>query len=142
MPCAADIVGVDPVGVGALALASGPAYSVRLARDRLLIVSQDPPALTFGWHEDGFAVSEMSAGLAVLELSGDGVDDIIHRGSTLAMTGKSRSAAVSFAGIGAILYRHDVPGKIRLHVDAAYCSYLIDWLTTVASLMSAGRKAG
>lgn len=137
---AAEITGVDAVGVGALALATGPAYSVRLASDRLLIVGDNPLRLSSGWHDDGFAVSDMSAGLAVIDLTGEDADEIIRRATTLAITGESRSAAVTFAGISAILYRHELPGKIRLHVDAALCPYVIDWLTTARRLMAPGRN--
>jgi len=140
---AAQGVGVDSVGAGALGLVSGDRYSVRLARDRLLIVSTDGLSLTPGWHDAGYAVTDMSA-LAVFEIDGQLADEIVARATTLPLSGPSPSATVLFAGISTHLYRHTDHASVRVHVDPSQAAYVWEWFNTVlpgADLFSAdGRK--
>ena len=126
----------SPEGVGALGLASGEAYSVRLARDRLLVVGADDRVLRTGWHDEGFAVSGMSGALEVFEISGRASDDIVKRATTLPLSGESRSAVVTFAGVSAVLYRYQMPDNLRLHVDRGLSAYIWEWLGTMLNLTS------
>jgi len=123
-------VGVSGEGVGALGLASGARYSVRLARDRLLIVAAEDGLLEPGWHDDGYAVTGMSAALEIFELTGPLSLDIVKRATTLALTGPSPSAVTLFAGVAASVYRFEDEQKIRVHLDRGLAPYIWEWLET------------
>ena len=124
---AADAAGVSPEGAGALGLVTGPRFSLRLARERLLIVSDDEEALTPGWHDHGYAVTSMSGALIVFEIAGQRAIEIVKRATTLSLAEPGRSAAVSFAGANAYLYRFGEEGTIRVHVDRGLAGYLWQW---------------
>lgn len=128
--------GVDGTGVGAFGIAQGGRYAARLARDRLLVVSNSRLAIGSGWHADGFAVTAVGAGLQVFEVEGTALDAFIARGTTLDPNQASASAALSFAGISAIAYRHD--GKLRIHVDRGLAAYLWTWMEIAAGNIAAG----
>ncbi|RUZ71119.1 hypothetical protein EN943_34720 [Mesorhizobium sp. M7A.F.Ca.US.006.01.1.1] len=128
--------GVDGTGVGAFGIAQGDRYAARLARDRLLVVSKSPLAIATGWHADGFAVTAISAGLQMFEAEGTALDAFIARGTTLDPGQASASAALSFAGISAIVYRRE--GKLRIHVDRGLAAYLWTWMETAAGNIAAG----
>ena len=120
--------GLSGAGVGALALAKGKAWQVRVARDRLLAVSEKPFAVEPGWHGEGFAVTRMDAALHVFEIEGEGLDGIVARAATLDPAGKSPSAALLFAGVNAVGYRHGAANRLRVHVDRGLAAYLWEWL--------------
>ncbi|MER9298916.1 hypothetical protein NKI38_20845 [Mesorhizobium sp. M0621] len=128
--------GIDGTGVGAFGAAQGDRYAARLARDRLLVVSNSPLAIATGWHAKGFAVTTISAGLQVFEVEGTALDAFIARGTTLDPNQAGASAALSLAGISAIVYRHD--GKLRIHVDRGLAAYLWTWMETAAGNITAG----
>jgi sarcosine oxidase, subunit gamma len=123
--------GLDGHGVGAFGTVQGDRYAARLARDRLLVVSNTPVAVAMGWHAEGFAVTAISAGLHVFEVEGSALDAFIARGTTLDPRQASASAALSFAGISAVVYRHQ--GRLRIHVDRGLAAYLWTWMETAAS---------
>ncbi|TPM36117.1 hypothetical protein [Mesorhizobium sp. B2-3-4] len=122
-------------GVGAFGAAKGDRYAARLARDRLLVVSNTPLAVAAGWHEDGFAVTKLSAGLQVFEAEGPALDAFIARGTTLDPSQPSASAALSFAGVSAIVYRHE--NRLRIHVDRGLAAYLWTWMEQAAGHIAA-----
>ncbi|AMX96381.1 hypothetical protein EOA22_34200 [Mesorhizobium sp. M7A.F.Ca.US.014.04.1.1] len=126
----------DGNGVGAFGTAQGDRYAARLARDRLLIVSNSPLAIASGWHTDGFAVTAISAGLQMFEAEGTALDAFIARGTTLDPSQASASAALSFADISAVVYRHDA--KLRIHVDRGLAAYLWTWMEIAAGNIAAG----
>jgi sarcosine oxidase gamma subunit len=132
----ARVSGVDGSGVGAFGIARGDRYAARLARDRLLVVSNNSLAIATGWHEQGFAVTSISAGLQVFEVEGTAIDAFIARGTTLDPNRASASAALSFAGISAIVYHHE--SKLRIHVDRGLAAYLWTWMEQAAGHMAAG----
>lgn len=131
--------GLSGPGVGAFALAKGEAYQARIARDRLLAVSAGPLAVEPGWHEAGFAVTRIDAGLHVFEVEGPELKGVIARATTLDPAAASPSAAMLFAGVGVVAYRHDTPDRLRIHVDRGLAAYLWQWLGE-ASLAMAGRR--
>jgi len=132
----AEASGFDGTAVGAFGPAEGIRYSVRLARDRLLVVSNTPLAIAAGWHAEGFAVTEISAGLQVFEVEGSALDALIARGTTFDPKQPSASAALAFAGISAIVYRHE--SKLRIHVDRGLAAYLWMWMEQAAGHIAAG----
>jgi sarcosine oxidase gamma subunit len=131
----ARVSGVKADGVGAFGAAQGDRYAARLARDRLLVVSNNPLAIATGWHEQGFAVTAISAGLQMFEVEGTTLDAFIARGTTLDPNQASASAALSFAGINAVVYRHQ--DRLRIHVDRGLAAYLWTWMETAAANITA-----
>lgn len=120
--------GLAGEGVGAGAIASGDKYLVRIARDRLLAVGEQPFPIASGWHSAGFAVTVMDAGLHVFEIEGPDLDRLIARGTALDPEAASPSASILFAGVGVLLYRFGNPDRARLHVDRGLAPYLWEWL--------------
>ncbi|UVK55315.1 hypothetical protein DBIPINDM_001820 [Mesorhizobium sp. AR02] len=133
----AEASGFDGTAVGAFGLAEGIRYSVSLARDRLLAVSTTPIGMATGWFTQGFAVTEISAGLQVFEVEGPALDAFIARGTTLDPRQPSPSAALAFAGISAIVYRHE--DRLRIHVDRGLAAYLWTWMEQAAGHIAAGK---
>jgi sarcosine oxidase gamma subunit len=131
--------GIDNPAVGAMGAAQGGRYTARLGRDRLLVVSNTPLAIVAGWHPEGFAVTPISSGLRVFEAEGPALDAFVSRGTTIDPRSASASAALSFAGISAILYRHH--GKLRIHVDRGLAAYLWTWMETVAGHLAAASSS-
>jgi hypothetical protein len=130
--------GMDGNGVGAFGAARGDRYAARLARERLLAVSDSPFDITTGWHDQGFAVTVISSGLRIFEVKGTAIDAFIARGTTLDPKQASASAALSFAGISAVVYRHG--DGLRIHVDRGLAVYLWTWMGEVANSLTAGSK--
>jgi sarcosine oxidase gamma subunit len=124
---AATSAGVDQTGVGAFGQTSGAHYSVRIARDRLLVVSNAEIDLVPGWHQDGYAVTDMTGALTVFEISGRNAVDIVKRATDVPLEPPSPSAAVIFAGVSVLLYRHVSKTTIRIHVDCGLAPYLWQW---------------
>ncbi|AWC24054.1 sarcosine oxidase subunit gamma family protein [Aminobacter sp. P9b] len=115
--------------VGAFGEAMGDTYTVQVARDRLLVVSALPSTVAQGWHEQGFAVTKVSAGIQVFEIEGAAAAELVARATTLDPGKASASAAISFAGINAVVYRHGE--RIRVHVDRSLAAYFWSWVATV-----------
>lgn len=121
--------------VGALGEAEGDAYTVQVARDRLLVVSAAACSIEAGWHAPGFAVTPVSAGLHVFEVEGAALMELVSRATTLDPASNSASAALSFAGMNAVVYRHG--GKLRIHLDRALATGLWTWMKTAAGNIAA-----
>ncbi|TPJ36143.1 hypothetical protein [Mesorhizobium sp. B2-8-3] len=126
--------GLAGEGFGAGAIASGDRYMVRIARDRVLAVAEQPFPIAAGWHAAGFAVTAMDAGLHVFEIEGPNLDRLIARGTALDPGAASRSASILFAGVGVLFYRFGNPHRARLHVDRGLAPYLWEWLGQVQVL--------
>ena len=97
----------------------GPAmaetYALRLRRDRILVVNG--PELADGWHaQEGLAVSDMTDGYAVLEMSGTDAMSILRRGTEIALNEPSASAARGFAGYSTLIYSCGAQNRYRVHV--------------------------
>ena len=136
LAAAARRAGVDANGVGALGLASGERYGVRLARDRLLVVCAGDGLLADGWHENGYAVSGMSAALEIFELAGPLSLEIVKRATTLSHVAPGPCAATIFAGVTACVYRFDDGETVRVHLDRGLAPYLWDWLRAQMDAMA------
>lgn len=113
--------------IGALGLAVGDRYAVRVARDRLLVAGLSAAELADGWHEEGHAVTTVGAALRVFEARGEGVRDLLGRAVTVDPDDPGPCAAMPFAGITAIVYRHGDAGTLRIHVDRGLATYLWEW---------------
>lgn len=119
---------MDDAAVGALSVAQGGRYALRIARDRILAVSETPFGIQPGWHAAGFAVSTFDAGLHMFEIEGPDLPSLFARATTLDPAGATASAALLFAGANTLCYRHGHADRLRLHVDRALAPYLWKWL--------------
>lgn len=100
-------------------VALGPSYAVALRRDRVLLI--DGPVLADGWHDDGdLAVSDMTSGYAVFELTGSALMRVLQHGTEITRDLPSASAARSFAGFPVIIYHFGTIDAARIHVPAAH----------------------
>lgn len=118
--------GLPDQGAGAFAEVSGARYALRIARDRALVVNGAADALDAGWHEDGYAVTDVSAMYHVFEIEGGGVDALIGEAMFIDPNGQSPSASTMFAGQGAVVYYHE--GRLRVHIERGFAPYLWQWL--------------
>ena len=62
--------------VGLWGVAAGDTYSVRIARDRALLVTPSPLGIEPGWR-DGFVATPCDDAWAVIEMSGEALPDIV-----------------------------------------------------------------
>jgi hypothetical protein len=130
--------GVPVKSVGAFGKAEGERYAAQAARDRMLVVSTKPLGIEPGWHGEGFGVTVISAGLQVFEAEGPAIAELIARATTLDPSAGSASAALSFAGANAVVYRHG--DKLRIHVDHGLATYLWTWMETAAKNIAVAAK--
>lgn len=111
--------------LGLLGQTAGARYALRLARGRALVVGADLEAAQGGW-QDGVALTPMTGALAVLEITGAQAMELVARASAVDLRLASPCAALSFAGVTSILYRHEE--ALRLHLDAGLVPYMLDWI--------------
>ena len=133
--------GFDPQGAGALGAVDGDGYTVRLARDRLLAVGPLPGTVREGWNDAGFAITPSGGAEHVFQLAGEGVPALLSRATTLDPAKPGPCAAIGFAGIPAVLYRHGPSGALRLHVERGLAVYLWSWLGGAAAGPDHGLRA-
>lgn len=115
--------------VGFSGVASGSSYAVAIARDRSLVVSERAITLAEGWDaQTAAAVTRMDDALIVLDLEGPGLADLLSKATTLDDADASPSAALLFAGLPCLAYRHSRPGVLRLHVERPLVCALAEWM--------------
>lgn len=110
---------------GLLGQVAPPRYALRLARHRMLAVGIPQDHASAGWA-DGVATTPMTGALAVLHISGDNGMALLARASAIDPRSESPSAALTFAGVQAVLCRHE--NDLRLHVDRGLVPFLLDWI--------------
>lgn len=125
-------------GIGALAVAGGDPYAVRLARDRILLTGGDLPHLASGWNEQGFAVTGIGDGLHVFEITGPSLPDLLARATSLDQSTPGPCAAILFAGVNAVAYRYKNAGTLRVHVDRGLATYLWTWFNAAVPTKRSG----
>lgn len=114
--------------IGALGLAESESATIRVARDRILVVNAAPERVASSWHADGYAASDVSAMYHVFEISGSGVPDLLSEALLIDPDNAGPSAAVVFAGLQAVLYCVPDSQTLRLHVERGHAAYLVNWL--------------
>jgi hypothetical protein len=114
--------------VGALGLATGERYAVRLARDRLLAVGIPASALADGWHAAGYAVTAAGSAFRILEARGEGVHDLLARATTIDPDNPGPCAALPFCGVTCSVYFHADIQTLRVHVDRGLAAHVWAWL--------------
>jgi sarcosine oxidase gamma subunit len=118
--------GLPDTGAGLFQQVSGESYSLRVARDRVLVVNGATETLGPGWHAEGYAVTDVSAMYHVFEFEGDGIEALLQEAMFVDPNVDSPSAATTFAGQAAVIYYHD--GKLRLHVERGFAPFIWQWL--------------
>ncbi|MEM9969351.1 MAG: hypothetical protein AAF755_14865 [Pseudomonadota bacterium] len=97
-----------------------------LRRDRLLYLGA--PAFEPGYHaKEGLAISDVSSGYEVIELSGAGVVDQLRRGGELRLDQPSASVARLLFRTEVILYRVS-EATFRMHVPRPALSCVVGYL--------------
>jgi sarcosine oxidase gamma subunit len=124
----AGLAGLDGEGVGALGLAMGQRYMVRLARDRLLAVGLAGELAASGWHEAGFAVTDVSAAFQAFEIEGALPSGLLAEATAIDPAHPGPSAAVVFAGMPVILHAHGAADRLLLHIEQSQANALWSWL--------------
>lgn len=124
----ADLAGLYGEGVGALGLAMGERYMVRLARDRMLVVGLEGELATGGWHEAGFAVTDVSAAFQAFEIEGALSSGLLAEATAIDPAHPGPSASVVFAGMLVILHAHGEADRLLLHVERSQANALWSWL--------------
>jgi heterotetrameric sarcosine oxidase gamma subunit len=119
---------VHSEGEGALSVLSSGKAALRLARDRMLVINADTEATRPGWHDEGFAVSDVSAAFHVFEISGAGIGALLTQALFIDSDKAGPSASVVFAGTAAVLYYADDKSHLRLHVERGFAAYVWNWL--------------
>ena len=110
-----DIVGADR-------------YVLCLRRDRVLVVNGEPMAT--GWDSSTqTAVSDMTHGYRVFDLTGPAAHDVLRRGAEIELTSPSPSVARQMFGLGAFVYRVSHPDHLRVHVATAQAEAMYGHLT-------------
>lgn len=114
---------LDPQGAGAFGLVQGDRYTIRLARDRLLVVGELPSAILEGWNEAGFAVTAIGWRRSCVRAQ-RGLLELLSQAMTIEPTTSSPSASVGFAATPAVVYRHQTSASLRLHVERGFAVYV------------------
>jgi heterotetrameric sarcosine oxidase gamma subunit len=114
----------------------GDRYALRLAPDRLLFVSLDGVAtdgMTFGWSEEGCAITDVGDGYVLLDISGPAARELMQQGALhdFEANPDTGSAAMLFAGQKVILAR--IQQDWRLHVERPNAAAIWQWLQRAAS---------
>lgn len=115
-----------PSEVGLWAIAEKEAVAARIARDRMLLISPQALDIRFGWN-DGWAASPADDAWFVIDLEGSKIESVVREATMADLDTGSRSAAVLFAGVRVLLYRHSAT-HARLHVEMGQGPYLWRWL--------------
>ena len=113
------------------------AVALRLAPDRMLFVRRDgtsDQSAVFGWSDDGFAVTDVSDGFVLFDVTGPAAPDLMALGANYDFGGKpagrAESASMLFAGLKAAVAR--IPGGWRLHVERPHATAIWHWLQRAA----------
>lgn len=102
-------------------------YAVTMRRDRVLLVGACD--LEDGWHADrNLAVSDISHGYAVFELSGEATLSLLKQGTEIDFEQPSQSAVRLAFGLGLHIYRYNDENTCRIHVLSHQSEALIGFL--------------
>ncbi|PZO81773.1 MAG: hypothetical protein DI629_02705 [Mesorhizobium amorphae] len=117
----------DATEVGLGAVATSLPVLARIAPDRALFVLENAPEIVPGWH-DGVAVTPADSLYAAFALEGSLVREVLREATAAPLDGSSRSAALLFAGLPALLFR--LNETVYIHLEAPLATALWRWLET------------
>ena len=135
---AVTVAGIElPARIGALnpgelrALCTGPSDWLLVSRSRLL--GSVRGRIGTEAASQGLAVADLSAGLAVLEISGAAVQAVLAKSCGLDFDPRNFSypqcARTRLAQLAVVIDIHDSEDGVDLYVARSYDSWLNDWLT-------------
>lgn len=101
-------------------------HALRIARDRVLLITRGALDVEPGWHPAGYAVSRAGDLFAAVTLSGPDAVSIIAEGVTVDLASGSPSAAILFAGQFALLARRGE--DFCLWIERPMLPWLWTWL--------------
>lgn len=113
--------------VGLWQIAQGPVQAVRIARDRLLLVSERKLAAKPGWSDAGFAASIVDDAWATLEISGEDLRELVAEMTLTDLDQDSPSAATLACGLMVLMHRTR-GDTARIHLEAPLATTLWHWL--------------
>ncbi|WP_342077316.1 hypothetical protein [Yoonia sp. SS1-5] len=114
--------------------ATGERYAVSLRRDRVLAIGF--ACGRFGWNDEaGLAISQMSQGYGVVDLTGPDALPILQTGTELSPKTPSASAVRLWHGYDLIVYALGHNDGFRLHIPAALLEAAWDMLSRQAKLI-------
>ena len=112
---------------------AGQHYALRLAPDRLLFVSMDSVNdVTFGWS-DGCAVTDVSDGYVLLDITGSAAPGLMRLGALHDLEARSDTASASMLFAGRRVILACIPDGWRLHVERPDAASIWQWLQRAAS---------
>jgi sarcosine oxidase gamma subunit len=115
--------------IGLWQVAAAPRHVLRIARDKALFVASEPLDMTFGWNAGGWSATPADSMFRLFDLSGPAMRRVIAEASAGDLDLGSRSAAILFATVPALLYR-GAPDVARLAVETGFAPYVWRWLET------------
>ena len=128
--CLADLQ--LPAALGPRDAVAGERYALRLAPDSVLLVLDARLSIAPGWDDRGWAMSDVSDGLLLLDIDGPDALRLMQAGSEYAFDAVAsrpmESARMLFAGLRVVVARRSTGW--RLHVDRAWAPALWRWLDT------------
>lgn len=137
--------GADLHRITANEISEAPSYAVPLGPDRVLAVDEaaDGPAgaLATGWHDDGYAVSDMTDGFIVFRIEGAGAAALISSGCSLPLGrgGETRNGSGTawavLSGHRVVLLQGPDLSAFRVHVTRDFAPDLWQWMRLVAGTL-------
>ena len=105
-------------------------YALRLSPDSVLLVGAESVDLSPGWHEAGYAATDLGDALVVVDIEGPGAGELMAAGSEYPYADGTvrphESARMQFAGHTIVVSRR--PAGWRLHVPRPWAAALWRWL--------------
>ena len=115
--------------IGLWQVADTPRHLIRIARDKALLVAAAPIDIAFGWNAGGWSATPADSMNRLFDLSGPETRRVLAEATAADLELGSRSAAILFAGVPALLYRSAVD-VARLAVETGFAPYVWRWLET------------
>ena len=105
-------------------------YALRLSPDSVLLVGAEPVDLSPGWHEAGYAATDLGDALVVVDIEGPRAAAVMAAGSEYPFADGTvrphESARLQFAGHTIAVSRR--PAGWRLHVPRPWAAAFWRWL--------------
>ena len=105
-------------------------YALRYAPDRLLFVSAAPALDDFGSQADGSAITDISDGMMIFDIQGEGAAELMAQGGEYPFAAApglaTESASLRFASFRLAVMRR--PNGWRLHIERPWAPALWHWL--------------
>ena len=115
--------------VGFNDIAVGTTYAAAVARDRTLIISDQPLDVAEGWNPASrMAATVMDDAWAILDCEGADLDDLVSMATTIDRSERTPSSALLFASVSCLAYRYGSPSALRLHVERPLAPFLLEWI--------------